>query len=162
MEETIEEYLKKIELRGKIIDFFADNKIICREIEPNYYVLGWQQKITLATIVIIPKKTQFRYLISLNGIPLNHVGNLRAAKKLTGLEASLTQAQKLLKLLKSMKEVRSDFAKGEGIKNPAHEISRLRRRGHDISIVDLVRLDGDKRKVSKSYIYISGPKTVIT
>ena len=160
--ETIEEYQKKIELRSKILDFFADNKIICREIDPNYFLICWQQKTAIATIVVIPKKRQFSHLLSLNGITLNHIGNIRSAKKLTGLEATLTQAAKLLKLLKSMKEVRSDFAKGEGIKNPAHEVSRLRRRGHDISIVDLARLDGDKRKVLKSYIYISGPKTIIT
>ena len=67
MEETIEEYLNKVEKRKQVIEFFAEHKIICREIEPNYYVLGWQQKITLATIVIIPKKTQFRCNVYKNG-----------------------------------------------------------------------------------------------
>ena len=162
--ETIEEYLKKIELRGKIIDFFAEHKIICREIEPHYFVVCWQQKIHITTIAIVPKKTEFRVHLSLNAIKLKHIGDLVAAKRFTGLEPIINQPQKMLKLLKSMKEVSSEFARESGIKNPAHEVRSLKKKGHIISTIPIERTYSGQKRYLSSYIYIgdgAGTKNLI-
>jgi hypothetical protein len=162
--ETIEEYQKKLEKRTEIMEFFEDHKIICKEIEPHYFVVCWQQKIYITTLAVVPKKSEFRVHLSLNAIKLNHIGDLVAAKRFTGLEPLLNQPQKMLLLLKSMKDVTSEFARESGIKNPAHEIKSLKKQGHIISIIPIERLDGDKKRLLSAYIYISdgaGTKNLI-
>jgi hypothetical protein len=162
--ETIEEYLNKIEKRKQVMEFFAEHKIICKEIEPHYFVVCWQQKTHITTIAIIPKKREFRVHLSLNAIKLNHIGDLVAAKRFTGLEPILSQPEKMLLLLKSMKEVNSEDARESGIKNPAHEVTSLKKKGHIISIIPIKRVDGDKRRLLSAYIYIAdgaGTKNIV-
>ncbi len=163
--ETIEEYLNKIEKRKQVIEFFAEHKIICKQIEPHFFVVCWQQQIHITTIAIVPKKTEFRVHLSLNAIRLNHIGDLVAAKRFTGLEPIINQPQKMLKLLKSMKEVTSEFARESGIKNPAHEVRGLKKRGHIISTIPIARTYAGQKRHLSSYIYIgdgSGTKNLIT
>ncbi len=163
--ETIEEYLNKIEKRKQVIEFFAEHKIICKQIEPHFFVVCWQQQIHITTIAIVPKKTEFRVHLSLNAIKLNHIGDLVAAKRFTGLEPIISQPQKMLMLLQSMKELTSEFARESGIKNPAHEVRSLKKKGHIISTVPIERTYAGQKRHLSSYIYIgdgAGTKNIIT
>ena len=163
--ETLEEYNSKLEKRGKILDFFAEHKIICREIEPHYFIVCWQQKTVITTLGVIPKRGEFRALLSLNAIKLNHISDLVAAKRFTGLEPLLSQPQKMLILLQSMKELTSEFARESGVKNPAHEVRSLKKRGHIISTIPIQRTYSGQKRYLSSYIYISdgaGTKNIIT
>jgi hypothetical protein len=163
--ETVEEYQEKLEKRKQIIEFFAKHKVICKEIEPHYFLVCWQQKTAITTIVVIPKKGEFRTLLSLNFIKLNHVGDMQAAKRLTGLEPVLNQPKKMLKLLKSMKELTSKFAKESGVNNPANEVRSLKKQGHIISTIPIERTYSGQKRYLSSYIYIgdgAGTKNIIT
>ena len=163
--ETIEEYLNKIEKRKQVIEFFAEHKIICKQIEPHFFLVCWQQKTVITTIGVIPKRGGFRALLSLNAIKLNHIADLVAAKRFTGLEPLLSQPQKMLMLLQSMKVLTSEFARESGVKNPAHEVRSLKKRGHIISTIQIQRTYSGQKRYLSSYIYISdgaGTKNIIT
>jgi len=163
--ETIEEYLNKIEKRKQIIEFFAEHKIICKQIEPHYFIVCWQKKVHITTIAIVPKKTEFRVHLSLNAIKLNHIADLVAAKRFTGLEPLLSQPQKMLMLLQDMKELTSEFARESGVKNPAHEVRSLKKQGHIISTIPIERTYSGQKRYLSSYIYVgdgAGTKNIIT
>ncbi len=165
MQEITDEQIKRAKEKEKILLFFAEHNIICIEIDADFYIIGWDKQIAIVMISVLPKiQTNFRKLLSFHGIPTKHLTSVRSAQNLTGLAPMISQAKKMLKLLKGMKEVRSDLAKAEGIKNPGQQVKSLKKQGYIISIVDIDRMDGDKRKILKSYIYIgdgAGTKNII-
>jgi hypothetical protein len=71
----------------------------------------------------------------------------------------------MLNLLKELKDVSSEFARESGVKNPAHEVRILKKKGHIISTVPIERTYAGQKRHLSSYIYIgdgAGTKNIIT
>ena len=133
----MEERKKQESNKGRILEFFDSHNIVYKEVADDHFLICWDKRIEIVLPGIVPEgDNSFKKVLRYEGVKTHFLANVYAAQKFTGLEPLFNQGQKMLNILKSMQEVRTDIAKVMGVKNPAHEVAKLRRKGHEISSVD--------------------------